>query len=136
MLRHTVQRHPVVWFYVLTMFISWGGFYGCYLFLASSFSFLTETITPGMPVAFSLVGILVSYGPSIAGLIVTGICFGHSGVDEWFGRWTQWRVALRWYVVALLCAPVLFVFQHLITYPQAFVHRMFFVPTWRELRDV
>jgi membrane protease YdiL (CAAX protease family) len=119
------------------MFISWGGLFGSYLFLpAPSFFVLSKTITPGMPVAFSLMGILASYGPSIAGLIVTAICFGEPGVDEWFGRWIRYRVSWKWYVVALLCAPVLFVLQHLITYPQAFVHRMFLLPTWREMRDI
>lgn len=132
-----VRRHPVIWFYLLTLAISWGSVYGAYFLLpASAFAFLTKNITPGMPVAFGLVGILSSYGPSLAGLVVAVVCAGRPGAGEWLARWTRWRVGWKWYAAALLCAPVLFVLQHLITYPEAFVHRLLLPPSWPELRDV
>lgn len=133
-----VRRHPVIWFYLLTMAITWGIPCGaCYLLPGSVFAFLAiKNITPGTPLSFNLLGLLGSYGPSLAGLAIAAICSGRPGVDEWCARWTRWRVGWKWYAVALLCAPVLFMAQHLITYPEAFVHRLFVQTSWRELRDV
>ena len=88
-----------------------------------------------MPVAFGLIGILSSYGPSLAGLMIAAACSGRPGARDWFARWTRWRVAWKWYAVAILSAPVLFVLQHLITYPGAFLDRLFLHPPLTQLRD-
>src|SRR5438067_4133456 len=45
-------------------------------------------------------------GPFIAGIIVTAIVYGRSGLREFFGRIVRARVGLKWYAFALL-APVL-----------------------------
>ena len=46
-------------------------------------------------------------GPSVAGLLMTGLISGRAGLRELIVRLTTWRVGWRWYAVALLTAPVL-----------------------------
>jgi membrane protease YdiL (CAAX protease family) len=46
-------------------------------------------------------------GPSVAGLLVTGLVHGRAGLRELLPRLLRWRVAARWYMIALLTAPLL-----------------------------
>jgi uncharacterized protein len=132
-----VRRRPVIWFYILACGITWGSVYGAYFLLpGSAFAFLTRNILPnGLPVRFGLMGILASYGPSLAGLIIAGVGFGRLETREWLARWVRWRVPWQWYAVALLSAPVLFVAQHLATHPAEFCDRLFLHPSPIQLRD-
>jgi membrane protease YdiL (CAAX protease family) len=45
-------------------------------------------------------------GPLVAGIIVTAIVSGRSGLREFFSRLVRWRVALKWYRVTF-AAPAL-----------------------------
>ena len=132
-----VRRWPVTCFCILTLGITWGSLYGADLLLPKSvFVFLTQNILPkGLPQAFSLTGILASYGPSLAGLTIVAVCSGRSGVNEWLARWMRWRVSWKWYAAALLCAPVLFVVQHLVTHPARAFDRLFLHSAPGEVRD-
>ena len=46
-------------------------------------------------------------GPSVAGLLMTGLVSGRAGFRELLARLLKWRVDGRWYAVALLTAPLL-----------------------------
>jgi membrane protease YdiL (CAAX protease family) len=46
-------------------------------------------------------------GPTIASLLLTGLLAGRAGLRELLARLLRWRVSARWYVVALLTAPLL-----------------------------
>ena len=46
-------------------------------------------------------------GPSVAGLLLTGLVDGRAGFRELLSRLLRWRVGARWYAVALLTAPLL-----------------------------
>jgi uncharacterized protein len=46
-------------------------------------------------------------GPSVAGILMTGILGGRTGLRELLSRLLRWRVGVRWYLVALLTAPLL-----------------------------
>ena len=50
---------------------------------------------------------ILATGPALAALIVTAIISGWSGVKALLLRLVQWRVGLRWYVVALLLPVIL-----------------------------
>lgn len=46
-------------------------------------------------------------GPSIAGLLMTGLIDGSTGLIKLLSRLFKWRVGGRWYAIALLIAPLL-----------------------------
>jgi membrane protease YdiL (CAAX protease family) len=46
-------------------------------------------------------------GPSVAGILLTGLLYGRAGLLEFGSRLLRWRVGARWYAVALLSAPLL-----------------------------
>jgi CAAX protease family protein len=46
-------------------------------------------------------------GPSIAGILLTGLVDGRTGLRKLLSRLRRWRVGARWYAVALLTAPLL-----------------------------
>jgi membrane protease YdiL (CAAX protease family) len=51
---------------------------------------------------------LLIYGTFLAGALVTGIADGRSGLKTYFSRIVRWRVGFKWYAVALLTPPVLY----------------------------
>jgi hypothetical protein len=83
--------------------ISWGGI------------LLLVGLGPGgIPATEEQVGVLMPFmllalfaGPSVAGLVMTGLVYGREGFRDLFTRMTRWRVGARWYAVALLTAPLL-----------------------------
>jgi len=50
----------------------------------------------------------IIYTPFLAGVLVTAIADGRSGLKTFFSRIVRWRVGLKWYAVALLTPPVLY----------------------------
>jgi membrane protease YdiL (CAAX protease family) len=51
---------------------------------------------------------LLIYGTFLGGALVTGVVDGRSGLKTYFSRIVRWRVGLKWYAVALLLPPVLY----------------------------
>ena len=47
-------------------------------------------------------------GPSVAGILLTGLLYGKEGFRDLLTRMARWRVGARWYALALLTAPLLF----------------------------
>lgn len=96
-----IKRHPVATYFAFTFAISWGG--------------LVLVIGPGgFPGSGTQFDALVPWvatamlaGPSIAGILLTGLIYGRSGLREMFSRLLRWRVGTHWYAVALLPAPLL-----------------------------
>ena len=99
--RSFINRHPLLAYYVLAFAISWGGFLmvvGPGGFPGTKEQF--ETLLPF--VAWAMLA-----GPSVAGILLTGLVYGRAGLRELLSRLLSWRVGARWYVVALLTAPLL-----------------------------
>ena len=46
-------------------------------------------------------------GPSVSGILLQGLIFGRKGLRELLSRLLRWRVNTRWYIVAILTAPLL-----------------------------
>jgi len=91
-----IKSHPLPTYYVLTFVISWG-------------AILIAAGPGGIPVATELrmtLGALLVLGPSIAGILLTGLVSGRVGLRELLARLLRWRVGGRWYAVALLTAPL------------------------------
>jgi membrane protease YdiL (CAAX protease family) len=93
-----ITRHAVPTYYVLAFAISWGGIL---LILGPDGLFSTGTT---MPFAG---GAALLAGPAIAGILLTGLIDGRSGLRRLVSRLLRWRVGARWYAVALLTGPLI-----------------------------
>jgi uncharacterized protein len=96
-----VMKHPVLIYYILTFAISWsavllvvGG--------PDGIPGTPEELERLLPVAI----LAMLTGPTIAGLLMTGLVRGRAGYRDLFSRLLRWRVGARWYAVALLTAPL------------------------------
>jgi membrane protease YdiL (CAAX protease family) len=92
-----ITRHAVPTYYALAFAISWGGIL---LILGPDGLFSTGAT---MPLAG---GAALVAGPSIAGVLLTGLLDGRSGLRRLVSRLRRWRVGARWYAVALLTGPL------------------------------
>jgi membrane protease YdiL (CAAX protease family) len=96
-IRTFIKRHPLLTFYAVVFLISWGGF------------LIAVGPTTGLEVVEIPPGAILSMvaGPIVAGILLTGLVHGRAGFREFRSRLFRWRVAARWYAVALLPAPLL-----------------------------
>ena len=98
-----IKRYPVLTYFALTFAISWGGIL---LVIGGPGG------VPGTPeqferlMPFAIPAMLG--GPSVAGLLLTGLVDGRAGFRALLSRLLSWRVGARWYAVALLTAPLVF----------------------------
>jgi hypothetical protein len=86
-IRRGVGQHRLVVFYILACILAW---WAWPLYLA------------GMATAP-----IVGFGPFLAAMIVVATTEGRAGVGELLRRMLRWRVAPRWYAVALLLPIVI-----------------------------
>ena len=98
-LRTLARRHPVAGYYLLVFAISFGA--------------IVLVVGPGgmFGTAATIVvsGIVGLTGPSVAGLVMTGLVDGRAGYANLRERLLAWRVGVRWYLVALLMGPAVMV---------------------------
>jgi membrane protease YdiL (CAAX protease family) len=96
----TIKRHPVLAYFVLTFAISWG----CVLMVVGpgGIPIPTEQLETVGP----LVYMAALAGPSVAGLLLTGLVAGWAGFRELLSRLLR-RAGARWVIVALLATPLL-----------------------------
>jgi membrane protease YdiL (CAAX protease family) len=95
-----VRDHAVATYFALTFALSWGG-----VLIVTGSSLVPDTkaeLENALPLAIAA----MLLGPSVAGLLMTGIVSGRAGLRDMFARMRIWRVDLRWYAVALLTAPL------------------------------
>ena len=96
-----IKRHPVLTYFALTFAISWGGI----LMVIGPGGILgTKEVSEELMPFVYLATLL---GPSVAGILLTGLVDGRVGFRELLSRLLRWRVGARWYAVALLTAPLL-----------------------------
>ena len=94
-----IKRQPVLAYFVLTLVISWGSL----LLIMGVGGILGTTAVPTEREPFLYVGMLL--GPSIAGLLLTGLVYGRLGFRELLSRLRRWQVGVVWYVIAILTSP-------------------------------
>jgi membrane protease YdiL (CAAX protease family) len=95
-----ITRHPVATYYVLTFAISWGG-----MLAIGGLGGLSDPEWQSDP-RLPFLGVAMLAGPSLAGLLMTGLVAGRAGYRALLARLLRWRVGVRWYAVALLTAPL------------------------------
>ncbi|MDD9206656.1 CPBP family intramembrane metalloprotease [Georgenia sp. 10Sc9-8] len=87
-----VRGFPVPAFFVLAYLLSWA------YWLVVLGVMGRDTLAWFVPGAF---------GPPLAALLVTGLVDGRDGTRAFLRRWVLWRVAPRWYLLALIGLPAL-----------------------------
>jgi membrane protease YdiL (CAAX protease family) len=95
-----IKSHPLLSYFALVFAITWGGFV---LAVGPGRIPATKEEFTTMPLGAILA---VLTGPSVAGILLTGLVYGREGFRNLFTRITKWRVGARWYAVALLTAPL------------------------------
>jgi membrane protease YdiL (CAAX protease family) len=96
-----ITLHPLLTYLVLTFAISWGG--------------ILAVVGPaGLPSNGDQIARLISLGyvamlagPGMAGILLTGILYGRTGLRELLSNFLKWRVGVRWYAASLMIAPLL-----------------------------
>lgn len=96
-----ITTRPVLIYFALTFAISWGGV--LIVVGPGGFPGTREQFETLFPVAV----LAMVAGPSVSGLLLTGLVSGRAGLHEFLSRLLKWRVSARWYAVALLTAPLL-----------------------------
>lgn len=102
-IRAFIKRHPLLSYLALTFAISWGGIILAVGFGPGGFSATPQQFRMTAPYA-AIPAMLL--GPSVAGILLTGLVDGRAGFRELRSRLLKWRVGARWYAVALLTAPL------------------------------
>jgi len=99
-MRSLIRRHRATCYFALAFAISWGGI----------FAVVRGGAFPAPPEEahrlFALVYFAMLAGPALAGLAMTVLVDGMSGLRDYRARLLKWRVAPVWYAVALLTAPL------------------------------
>jgi hypothetical protein len=93
----------VLTYYALTFAISWGG-----VLIVAGPGGIPATNKEQYETLFPIAILAMVAGPSVAGILLTGLLYGRAGLREFGSRLFRWRVGARWYAVALLTAPLLF----------------------------
>jgi uncharacterized protein len=96
-----IKSHPLLSYFALVFAISWGGI----LIVVGPGGF--PATQEQFEMLFPFVFLAMLAGPSVAGIVLTGIVYGKAGLGELGSRLLRWRVGARWYTVALLAAPLL-----------------------------
>lgn len=94
-----IRQHPVLAYFILTFVVSWS------LLLLIGGRDLFSGVDWDVSPVFGLAIIAMLTGPTVASLVLTARLAGRAGVRDMFSRLRRWRVAVRWYAVALLTAP-------------------------------
>src|SRR5829696_9897996 len=97
-----IKRHPLLSYFALAFAITWGSFV---LAVGPGGIPATKEQFTTIPLG-AILAVLV--GPSVSGILLTGLVHGRAGFRDLFIRMRRWRVGARWYAVALLTAPLVF----------------------------
>lgn len=96
-----IKSHPIVTYYILVFAISWG----CILAVIGPGRFIGTSQMSEAQQPFVYLATLA--GPSIAGILSASLVYGRVGLKDIRSRLFKWRVGIRWYMMALLTAPIL-----------------------------
>jgi uncharacterized protein len=97
-----IKKNSVLMYFLLTFIISWGSV--LIIVGPGRFPGTPDEMTRLLPfVILAMLG-----GPSVAGLLLTGLVSGRAGLHELRAKLLRWRVEARWYAFALLTAPLVF----------------------------
>jgi len=96
-----MQRHPILWFYLLAFSISWIGLIPAVLG--------SQGIAPFDSLFVQFFSIFFSVGPALAAVIMSQITQGKIGSQHLLNALLKWQVGWVWYLVALLGPAVILI---------------------------
>lgn len=99
-----IKGHPLPSYFAITFAISWGTILLAVGLGPGGFSATPQEFKMAIPYAVPA----MLLGPSLAGILLTGLLYGRAGFHELRSRMFRWRVGALWYAVALLTAPLVF----------------------------
>ena len=102
-MQRVIATHPLASYFALTFAISWGG---AILVMGASGA-MSAALMNEPRFIYALMAMLA--GPTVSTLVLTSVTEGRRGLRELRRRLFAWHVAARWYGVALLTAPLLWV---------------------------
>ena len=94
-------RHPLLAYFGLTYLISWGG-------IALVHDVTDFDLVNLRPLDTGLIFVSMLLGPSVSGLAMTARLQGRARLRRLWSSLARWQVGARWYALALLMMPVLF----------------------------
>lgn len=97
-----IRQHPVLTYFAVTFAISWTG---VLLIIGRSGAMSGTAPTADEWFVYALVAMLA--GPSISGVVLAALVERREGLRGFLTRVLEWRIAVSWYAVALLTAPIL-----------------------------
>jgi membrane protease YdiL (CAAX protease family) len=97
-----IRSHPLLAYFALAFAISWGG-----VLAAVVGSGAMDGTGPTNDSRFLFAVLAMLAGPSVAGIFMTAVLEGRNGVRALGARVLRWQVGARWFALALLMAPVL-----------------------------
>jgi uncharacterized protein len=100
-----IVRRPLLAYFVLSYTFFWG-----FLVLIIVFLGMLRLQPDTLPAwAKPIIVILGSWMPNVAAVTVTGVLAGREGIRQLLGKFFSYRIAVRWYLVALCPFPLAFV---------------------------
>ncbi|MEU8718559.1 type II CAAX endopeptidase family protein [Streptomyces sp. NPDC048663] len=104
-LRGSVRRYPLTWFFALAYGLSWAAWLP--FVLSENGLSVWSYAFPGNAATRQLVGVLPGayLGPITAALVVTSLTDGRAGLRTWRKRMTRFKVSWRWYLVVVVSVP-------------------------------
>jgi membrane protease YdiL (CAAX protease family) len=97
-----IREHPVGVYFALTFAISWGA-----ALIAVGGAGGMHGTTPASDPRFAYAVVAMLAGPSLSGVLMTGLTAGFGGLRRYRSRLLRWRGDAASYSVAVLLAPVL-----------------------------
>lgn len=98
-IKRLIINHPLSAYFVLAFGLMWLFVLPLGLSRSHGSGVFAYDLSEGLGNTLYLLGTFI--GPTVAALIVTGVTEGRAGVARLLKRLIQWRVRLRWYLVAL-----------------------------------
>ena len=89
-----LRRYPLISYFVMAYAISW-----FYVIVFEIIWPLPDTIVTDVPLLF---------GPVVAGFVMSAVVAGRPGVNRLVRRLVLWRVSPRWYLLAVVGMPALY----------------------------
>lgn len=100
-----IVRWPLLAYFMLSYLFFWG-----FLVLVIVILGLLRLQPDALPAwAMPIIVILGSWMPNLAAVTVTGVLSGREGIRQLLGKFFAYRIAARWYLVALVPFPLAFV---------------------------